>query len=109
MEKPAIKKVTILIPEELWLRARRRALEERTNLRALVLQGLAMRIGSQAKAKAMAKLTALVVKLRAMPPMEFTPGALSETRRKEWEKERGETKRQIEALDKKLSKMGIDR
>jgi hypothetical protein len=48
MEKPALKKVTILIPEGLWFRARRLALDERTNLRALVLEGLEMRLARKA-------------------------------------------------------------
>jgi hypothetical protein len=44
MRKELLKKVTIEIPESLWLRARRRALDERTNLRRLVLEGLELRL-----------------------------------------------------------------
>ena len=47
MAKPPTKKVTILIPEALWLRARRQALDERTNLRALVLEGLELRLAKK--------------------------------------------------------------
>jgi hypothetical protein len=47
MEKPPLKKTTLLIPETLWLRARRRALDERTNLRTLLLEGLEMRLATK--------------------------------------------------------------
>jgi hypothetical protein len=44
MEPNPPKKTTLLIPEELWLRAKRHALDERTNLRKLLLEGLELRI-----------------------------------------------------------------
>jgi hypothetical protein len=47
MDRPALKKVTILIPEPLWLRARRQALDERTNLQAMVLEGLELRLAKK--------------------------------------------------------------
>jgi hypothetical protein len=47
MDGPKLKKVTIQIPEGLWLRAKRRALDERTNLRALVLEGLELRLAKR--------------------------------------------------------------
>lgn len=47
MNKPMLKKVTILIPEALWLKAKRQALDERTNLRALVLEGLELRLAKK--------------------------------------------------------------
>lgn len=43
-EEPLLKKTTLLIPEALWLKARRQALDERTNLRKLLLEGLEMRL-----------------------------------------------------------------
>jgi hypothetical protein len=48
-ERPLLKKTTLLIPEALWLKARRRALDERTNLRTLLLEGLEMRLGRTAE------------------------------------------------------------
>lgn len=47
MDKPLLKKVTILIPEVLWLKAKRQALDERTNLRSLVLEGLELRLAKK--------------------------------------------------------------
>jgi hypothetical protein len=49
MDKLSLKKVTILIPEALWFRAKRQALDERTNLRALVLEGLELRLARKSK------------------------------------------------------------
>jgi hypothetical protein len=37
-------KTTVVIPEKLWERAKRRALDERTDLRALILEGLELRL-----------------------------------------------------------------
>lgn len=42
-----LKKTTLQIPENLWLKARRQALAERTNLRALLLEGLEMRLAKK--------------------------------------------------------------
>jgi hypothetical protein len=50
-EKPILKKTTLLIPEALWLQARVKALDERTNLRELLLEGLEMRLGAGKKPK----------------------------------------------------------
>lgn len=44
-----LKKVTVEIPEPLWVRAKQRALDERTNLRALILEGLELRLAKEAK------------------------------------------------------------
>jgi hypothetical protein len=41
------KKATIIFPEALWLRAKHRALEERTNFRRLVIEGLELRLGQK--------------------------------------------------------------
>ncbi len=46
-DKPLLKKTTLLIPEALWLKARRQALDERTNLRAMLLEGLEMRLAKK--------------------------------------------------------------
>ena len=43
-DKPILKKTTLLIPEALWLMARVKALDERTNLRELLLEGLELRL-----------------------------------------------------------------
>ncbi len=51
MEKPLLKKVTIQIPEALWLKAKRQALDERTNLRALVLEGLELRLAKKGRGR----------------------------------------------------------
>jgi hypothetical protein len=48
-------KTTIDIPEELWDRAKRRALDERTSLRALILEGLELRLAEKASRKKEAK------------------------------------------------------
>jgi hypothetical protein len=37
-------RTTLEIPEKLWERAKRQALDERTSLRALILEGLEMRL-----------------------------------------------------------------
>jgi hypothetical protein len=37
-------KTTLEIPEKLWERAKRQALEERTSLKALILDGLELRL-----------------------------------------------------------------
>jgi hypothetical protein len=37
-------KTTVEIPEKLWERAKRRALDERTDLRTLILEGLELRL-----------------------------------------------------------------
>lgn len=50
---PLLKKTTLLIPEALWLQARVKALDERTNLRELLLEGLVMRLGEGKQAKGM--------------------------------------------------------
>jgi len=42
-------KVTVEIPEKLWERAKRRALDERTSLRALILDGLELRLAQSKK------------------------------------------------------------
>ena len=42
-------KTTIDIPEKLWEKAKRRALDERTTLRALLLEGLELRLGEKVK------------------------------------------------------------
>lgn len=42
-------KTTLEIPEKLWERAKRRALSERTSLRALLLEGLELRLSEKAK------------------------------------------------------------
>jgi hypothetical protein len=42
-------KTTLEIPERLWERAKRRALDERTSLRALILEGLELRLGTTKK------------------------------------------------------------
>lgn len=42
-------KTTLEIPERLWERAKRRALAERTSLRALILEGLELRIEGKPK------------------------------------------------------------
>jgi hypothetical protein len=44
-------KTTIDIPEELWDRAKRRALDERTSLRALILEGLELRLAEKGQPK----------------------------------------------------------
>lgn len=41
------KKTTLLIPRALWLRARHRALAEDTNLRAMLLEGLELRLAAK--------------------------------------------------------------
>jgi hypothetical protein len=40
-------KVSVEIPEDLWLQAKRQALDERTSLRALILSGLQWRIAKK--------------------------------------------------------------
>jgi hypothetical protein len=52
MEKPTMKKTTLLIPMALWLRASKRVLEDaergvRTNIRTLLLEGLEMRLAKK--------------------------------------------------------------
>lgn len=42
-------KTTVEIPENLWERAKKRALEERTDLRALILEGLELRLTKESK------------------------------------------------------------
>ncbi len=42
-------KTTLEIPERLWERAKRRALAERTSLRALILEGLELRLAQESK------------------------------------------------------------
>jgi len=42
-------KTTLEIPEKLWERAKRRALAERTSLRALLLEGLELRLSEKTK------------------------------------------------------------
>ena len=42
-------KTTLEIPEKLWDRAKRRALSQRTSLRALLLEGLELRLSETAK------------------------------------------------------------
>jgi hypothetical protein len=37
-------KTTVEIPETLWLRAKRRALDERSDLRTLIIEGLELRL-----------------------------------------------------------------
>jgi hypothetical protein len=44
-------KTTVEIPEELWERAKRRALDERVGLRRLIIEGLELRLGQKPKAK----------------------------------------------------------
>lgn len=48
-DRANLKKVTVEIPEPLWVRAKQRALDERTNLRALILEGLELRLAKEAK------------------------------------------------------------
>jgi hypothetical protein len=43
----SIARTTVEIPKQLWLRAKRRALEEGTSLRALILEGLALRLAQK--------------------------------------------------------------
>jgi hypothetical protein len=40
-------KTTVEIPESLWLKAKRRALDERTDLRSLIIEGLELRLGAK--------------------------------------------------------------
>lgn len=42
-------KTTTEIPEDLWVRARQRALDERTSLRVLILEGLELRLSRKQK------------------------------------------------------------
>ncbi len=42
-------RTTIEIPEKLWERAKRRALAERSNLRALIVEGLELRLAQKEK------------------------------------------------------------
>jgi hypothetical protein len=42
-------KTTLEIPEGLWARAKRQALDERTSLKALILEGLELRLQKKAK------------------------------------------------------------
>jgi hypothetical protein len=42
-------KTTLDIPERLWVRAKQRALDERASLRALILEGLEMRLAQKPK------------------------------------------------------------
>jgi hypothetical protein len=50
MKKPEPNvKTTVGVPERLWKRARVRALDERTSLRALLLEGLELRLAQNVK------------------------------------------------------------
>jgi hypothetical protein len=49
MKDEAVIKTTVLVPEQLWRRAKLRALDERTNLRALFLEGLELRLARKSK------------------------------------------------------------
>jgi hypothetical protein len=42
-------KTTLEIPEKLWERAKRLALDERTSLKALILEGLELRLAAKKK------------------------------------------------------------
>lgn len=47
--EPQMVKTTLLLPESLWQRAKRRALEERCDLRDLLIEGLEMRLRESRK------------------------------------------------------------
>ncbi len=44
-------KTTVDFPERLWIRAKQRALDERTDFRSLVIEGLELRLSQKPKAK----------------------------------------------------------
>jgi hypothetical protein len=47
MKTPRGIKTTVEFPEELWLRAKRRALDEWTDFRTLVIEGLELRLAQK--------------------------------------------------------------
>jgi hypothetical protein len=49
MPKEDVKKTAVDLPHALWLRARRRALEEGKSLRDLLIEGLEMRLARKDK------------------------------------------------------------
>jgi len=47
MKTPRGIKTTVEFPEELWVRAKQRALDERTDFRTLVIAGLELRLAQK--------------------------------------------------------------
>jgi hypothetical protein len=48
-DEPAMVKTTLLMPDDLWRRAKVRAIEEGCDLRDLLLEGLEMRLAAQGR------------------------------------------------------------
>ncbi len=48
-EKDKTVKTTVALPEDLWARAKRQAIEERSDFRTLVIEGLELRLAVKGK------------------------------------------------------------